>query len=84
MADRRQYQRMVGKLIHLSHTRPDIAYAVGVVSRFMHQPQIHHVIVVMRILEVPKVYKQQGHSIQENDHLRPCGLHRCRLGKRSR
>ncbi|XP_057518488.1 uncharacterized mitochondrial protein AtMg00810-like [Amaranthus tricolor] len=38
LADRGQYQRVVGKLIYLSHTRPNIAYAVGVVSRFMHQP----------------------------------------------
>ena len=39
-ADKDQYRRMVGKLIYLSHTRLDIAYAVGVVSRFMHMPQI--------------------------------------------
>nr|GFC25829.1 putative ribonuclease H-like domain-containing protein [Tanacetum cinerariifolium] len=39
LANRDRYQRMVGKLIYLSHTRPDIAYGVGVVSRFMHQPQ---------------------------------------------
>ena len=39
LADKGQYQRMVGKLIYLSHTHSqDIAYAVGVVSRFMHQP----------------------------------------------
>ncbi|GJU08092.1 putative reverse transcriptase, RNA-dependent DNA polymerase [Tanacetum coccineum] len=30
LADKGRYQRMVGKLIHLSHTRPDIAHAVGV------------------------------------------------------
>lgn len=35
-----QYQRMVGKLIFLTHTRPDIAYAVSVVSRFMAAPQV--------------------------------------------
>ena len=28
LADRMQYQCMVGKLIYLAHTRPDIAYAV--------------------------------------------------------
>nr|GFB47971.1 putative reverse transcriptase, RNA-dependent DNA polymerase [Tanacetum cinerariifolium] len=33
LADRNMYQRLVGKLIHLSHTRPDIAYAVGVIKR---------------------------------------------------
>lgn len=39
-ADKDQYRRMVGKLIYLSHTRPEIAYTMGVVSRFMHIPQI--------------------------------------------
>lgn len=39
-ADRGKYQRMLGKLIYRSHTRPDIACAVGVVSRLMHQYNI--------------------------------------------
>ncbi|GJX76813.1 putative reverse transcriptase, RNA-dependent DNA polymerase [Tanacetum coccineum] len=30
--DKGRYQRMVGKLIYLSHTRTDIAHAVGVVN----------------------------------------------------
>lgn len=38
-ANREQNQKLVGKLIYLSHTRPDIAYDVGIMSRFMHQPQ---------------------------------------------
>ena len=42
LANRIQYQRLVGKLIYLAHTRPNIAYAVGVVSRFMHRPQVQH------------------------------------------
>ncbi|XP_057517088.1 uncharacterized mitochondrial protein AtMg00810-like [Amaranthus tricolor] len=37
-ANREQYQKLVGKLIYLSHTRPDIVYALGIVSRFMYQP----------------------------------------------
>ena len=29
--DQKMYQRLVGKLIHLAHTRPDIAYSVRVI-----------------------------------------------------
>ena len=34
--DKGRYQRLVGRLIYLSHTRLDIAYAVSIVSQFMH------------------------------------------------
>ena len=40
--DQALYQRMVGKLILLTPTRPDIAYAVRIVSRFMSKPQEPH------------------------------------------
>ncbi|BBN68766.1 Ankyrin repeat family protein [Prunus dulcis] len=45
-----KYQRLVGRLIYLSHTRPDIAYAVSVVSQFMHSPSEDHMNAVLRIL----------------------------------
>jgi len=31
-----RYQRLVGKLIYLACTRPNIAYDVSVVNQFMH------------------------------------------------
>ena len=37
-----RYQKLVGKLIYLSHTHLDIAYAVSVVSQFMHNPSEEH------------------------------------------
>ena len=40
--DKERYQRLVGRLIYLSHTRPDIAYAVNLVSQFMHDPRDSH------------------------------------------
>ena len=40
---------MVGKLLHLTHTRPEIPYAVSVVSRYMHTPQTSHPQAVKRI-----------------------------------
>ena len=56
LADNDRYRRMVGKLIYLLDTRPDTAYAISVVSRFMHIPQIQHMTVVMRIPKVPQGY----------------------------
>ena len=40
--DKGQYQRLVGKLIHLSYTRPDIAFSVSCISQFMHSPSKIH------------------------------------------
>lgn len=49
LADPTKYQQMVGKLIFLSHTRPDIAFAVSIVSRFMNKPQEPHAQAVKHI-----------------------------------
>ncbi|EXC26652.1 Bifunctional phosphatase IMPL2 [Morus notabilis] len=53
-ADKGQYQRLVGKLIYLTHTRPDINFAVSLVSQFMGNPSIDHMEAVNRILRYLK------------------------------
>ncbi|RDX84289.1 hypothetical protein CR513_34682, partial [Mucuna pruriens] len=40
--DKSQYQRLVGKLIYLSHTRLDIACVFSMVNQFMHDPKERH------------------------------------------
>ncbi|KAL6315462.1 hypothetical protein AAG906_000754 [Vitis piasezkii] len=40
--DKGRYQRLVDKLIYLSHTHPNIPYVVSVVSQFMHNPSEDH------------------------------------------
>ena len=55
-----QYQRLVGELIYLSHTRPDIAFAVSLVSQFMHVPHKEHLEVAYRILRYLKNSPGQG------------------------
>ncbi|XP_055815066.1 uncharacterized mitochondrial protein AtMg00810-like isoform X1 [Solanum dulcamara] len=44
------FRSLVGGLNYLSHTRPDIAFSVGVVSRFMHSPSKLHLGAAKRIL----------------------------------
>jgi hypothetical protein len=36
--DATQYRRLVGSLRYLAHTRPDLEFSVGYVSRFMQRP----------------------------------------------
>ncbi|KAI3759441.1 hypothetical protein L6452_07265 [Arctium lappa] len=69
LAEKERYRRMVGKLIYLSHTRPDIAYAVGVVSQFMHQPQKAHMEAVLRIIRYLKGTAGHGVLFRSNGHL---------------
>lgn len=44
------YLSIVGSLRYLIHTRPDICYAVGIVSRFMESPTSKHLAAVKHIL----------------------------------
>ena len=69
MAEKEQYQKLVRKLIYLAHTRPDISYAVGVVSRFMHCPQVQHMEAVMRILRYLKGTSNRGVLFGNNGNL---------------
>lgn len=41
---------MVGGLRYLVHTRPDVAYSVGIVSRYMERPTVLHLNAAKRIL----------------------------------
>lgn len=58
--NKEKYQRLVGRLIYLSHTRPDIAYAVSIVSQFMHRPSAEHMEAVYRILRYLKYSPGKG------------------------
>ena len=67
--DRRSYQRLVRNLIYSSHTRPDIAYDISIVSQFMHAPRESHLEVVLRILRYLKSAPRKGLFFMRNDHL---------------
>ncbi|KAL0536936.1 hypothetical protein IC582_025901 [Cucumis melo] len=56
------YRPLVGSLIYLIVTRPDIAYAVHIVSQFMAAPRTIHFTAVLRILRYIK--GTLGHGLQ--------------------
>ena len=71
--DKQRYQRLVGKLIYLSHTRPDIAYVMSVVSQFMHCPSEDHMDAIMWILHYLKSSHGKGLMFSKNGHLNVAG-----------
>ncbi|KAG8472686.1 hypothetical protein CXB51_034612 [Gossypium anomalum] len=61
LVDREKFQRLVGKLIYLSLTRPDIAFPVNVISQHMTNPTEEHMAAANRILKYLK--KTPGHGL---------------------
>ncbi|GKE03885.1 ribonuclease H-like domain-containing protein, partial [Tanacetum coccineum] len=45
-----EYQKLIGKLIYLTHSRPDIAYFVHCLSQFMHKPLKSHLKIAFKVL----------------------------------
>ncbi|KAJ0621525.1 putative RNA-directed DNA polymerase [Helianthus annuus] len=61
------YQRLIGKLIYLSHTRPDICYSVQYLSQFMHKPTNSHLQIALRLLRYLKKNPGKGILISKGN-----------------
>ena len=70
-ADAELYRRLVGSLIYLTNTRPDIIHAVNVVSRFIQEPSKLHHAAAKRILRYLQGSQRQGikYVKEENNKL---------------
>ena len=55
-----RYRRLIGKLIYLTVTKPDITFVVGVLSRFMHQLRETYWLAAMRVLAYIKSCQRIG------------------------
>ncbi|KAJ0805739.1 putative RNA-directed DNA polymerase [Helianthus annuus] len=60
LIDVTNYHKLIGKLIYLSITRPDISYAVQYLSQFMHKPLTAHLKIALRLLRYLKVSPGKG------------------------
>ncbi|XP_059450873.1 uncharacterized mitochondrial protein AtMg00810-like [Corylus avellana] len=54
LPDPTPYRRLVGRLIYLTVTRPDINYSVNILSQFMHSPRTAHMDAAHRVVRYLK------------------------------
>lgn len=55
-----RYRRLIGRLIYLCFTRPEISYYVHVLSQFMQQPRAEHWEAALRVVRYLKGAPGQG------------------------
>lgn len=63
------YRRLVGKLIYLCNTRPDLSYSIHVLSQFMHKPHIAHWNAALRVVKYLKGTPGQGVLLRADNDL---------------
>jgi hypothetical protein len=64
--DPTKYRSIVGSLRYLVNSRPDLAYSVGYISRFMEAPTTEHLVAVKRVLRYVAGTLQFGCCYQRN------------------
>jgi len=60
LEDATMYRQLMGTLIYLTLTRPDISFVVGVMSRYIQNPKKPHLEAVCRILRYVKSTLDHG------------------------
>jgi len=74
LEDITSYQRLVGRLIYLTNTRPDISYVVQFLSQFMHAPTLEHHTAAHRVLRYIKGTPGQGLFFPSHSNLQLKGF----------
>ncbi|XP_020870708.1 uncharacterized protein LOC110225397 [Arabidopsis lyrata subsp. lyrata] len=67
--DPSRYRRLVGRLIYLGNTRPEMSYAIHILSQFMNNPQQAHWNAALRVVRYLKNSPGQGILLRANTSL---------------
>ncbi|XP_017979696.1 PREDICTED: uncharacterized mitochondrial protein AtMg00810 [Theobroma cacao] len=67
------YRQLIGKLLYLTFSIPDITYAVQVLSQFMDQPGLKHLAAAHRVLRYIKKAPGQGILMKSRNNLKISG-----------
>lgn len=54
LVNQERYQKLIGKLLYLTVTRPNIAYSVQTLSQFLQEPKQYHMDAALRIVKYIK------------------------------
>ncbi|XP_062112859.1 secreted RxLR effector protein 161-like [Humulus lupulus] len=73
LQDGAMYRQLVGNLIYLTLTRPDISYAVGVASWYMQHPKKPHLEAMRRMLRYVKDTIDYGLFYKKGDEVKIVG-----------
>ncbi|WVZ90939.1 hypothetical protein U9M48_037189 [Paspalum notatum var. saurae] len=60
VVDAKLYHSLIGSLRYLLHTRPDLTFAVGYLSRFMAEPRLEHMAAMKQMLRYIKGMSDHG------------------------
>ena len=71
--DEKEYRRNVGCLRYLLHTRPDLSYSVGVMSRYMAEPRTSHEAAMKQILRYLQGTRTRGLTFKRGNNSKLSG-----------
>lgn len=88
LPDPTAYRRLVGRLVYLKATRPDLSFSIHVLSQFVHQPKEAHWEAVLKVVRYLKGTIGQGILLRANSPIHLTGwcdaaYSSCPLSRRS-
>lgn len=69
MADQGIYQKLIGKVLYITMTRPDVSFCVQTLSQFLQAPKQFHMEAAVKIVIYLKKEPGQGVLLSSNNNM---------------